>query len=62
MTVLIRGGTLDALVNKLITAEGEGKAYTDSFLITYRSFIDPPTLFEKLAAKLIVIFCFVLFF
>ncbi len=49
--VLIRGGTLDALIGKLITAEGEGKAYTDSFLITYRSFIDPPALFERLATK-----------
>ncbi len=49
--VLVRGGTLDALIGKLITAEGEGKAYTDSFLITYRSVIDPPALFEKLAAR-----------
>ncbi len=49
--VLIRGGTLDALIGKLITAEGEGKAYTDSFLITYRSFIDPPALFEKLQGR-----------
>jgi hypothetical protein len=49
--ILVRGGTLDALIGKLITAEGEGKAYADSFLITYRSFIDPPALFEKLVAR-----------
>ena len=49
--VLIRGGTLDALISKLITAESEGKAYTDSFLIAYRSFIEPPALFEKLQAQ-----------
>ena len=49
--VLIRGGTLDALIGKLITSESEGKAYTDSFLISYRSFIEPPALFEKLQSR-----------
>ncbi len=39
-------GRVEALIDKLIMDKGEGKAYEDSFLITYRSFIQPPDLFE----------------
>jgi hypothetical protein len=49
--VLIRGGTLECLIGKVITGAEEGKPFTDTFLITYRSFTNPPDLFELLVRK-----------
>lgn len=47
-TLIIRGGTLQALIDKLLV---EGKAYEEVFLITYRSFIQPMDLFEGLVVR-----------
>lgn len=49
--VLIRGGAVEVLIDKLIQEKGEGKAYEDSFLITYRSFIEPQSLFAALVKR-----------
>lgn len=44
--VVVRGGTLDALVRKLVTAD---KGFVDTFLMTFRSFTSAAGLFDALA-------------
>jgi len=39
------------LIEKTFTGAGAGKNYVDSFLITYRSFIEPKPLFDALVLR-----------
>ncbi|KAI9335286.1 ras guanine nucleotide exchange factor domain-containing protein [Obelidium mucronatum] len=55
MDSTIKGGTLEALVEKLTSHDGNDVTFVQSFLLTYRSFCTTAVLFEQLKKRFSIV-------